>query len=173
MSGTNLTDSQNWVVLVSQHYDKVFGTALALTRHVSLAEDAAQETFLKAFAHRHQFNGQASPATWLHAIAENVCRDLLRRENRNEHADLAQVKAATSGGPSPEDAAHRSQVHAAVRAAMVELPEAMRRTFEQTVILGYSYSEAAAIESVPLGTVASRVARTRMAILHKCKGIEP
>ena len=172
MSGTNLTDSRNWVVLVSQHYDKVFGTALALTRHVSLAEDAAQETFLKAFAHRHQFNGQASPATWLHAIAVNVCSDLLRRERRGDHSSLDLAEASPNDEDGPEASAHRREVHKALREAMKELPEVMRRTFEETIIQGYTYREVAEMEKVSLGTVASRVARTRMAILRKCKGME-
>ena len=45
---------------------------------VQLAEDAAQETFLKAYRHLGSFRGECSEKTWLTGIAINVCRDLLR-----------------------------------------------------------------------------------------------
>ena len=44
----------------------------------SLAQDAVQDTFLKAFRQFHRFRGDADPLTWLTAIAINVCRDYRR-----------------------------------------------------------------------------------------------
>ena len=60
-----------------------FGTDLYRTCFVylsdaHLAEDAMQETFIKAWRARETFRGQASPKTWLTRIAINVCKDMLR-----------------------------------------------------------------------------------------------
>ena len=54
-----------------------------------------------------------------------------------------------------------------LRQALEEMSPPMRRAFEQTVILGYSYRQAAEIEGVSEGTIASRVARTRNALAKK------
>lgn len=49
-----------------------------ILRDVTLAEDAVQDTFLKAFRNIHTFRGESSPKTWLVSIAVNVCRDMRR-----------------------------------------------------------------------------------------------
>ena len=51
-----------------------------MVRDPSAAEDLAQDAFQRAFAALPRFRGDASPRTWLHAIARNVCLDWLRRE---------------------------------------------------------------------------------------------
>lgn len=50
----------------------------AYLKDVSMAEDAVQETFLKAYRHLHAFRGESSEKTWLIRIAINVCRDMQR-----------------------------------------------------------------------------------------------
>ena len=60
-----------------------YGTALLrmcclYLRDYSLAEDAVQETFLKAYARLDSFRGDCSEQTWLMKIAINTCRDMLR-----------------------------------------------------------------------------------------------
>ena len=61
-------------------------------KDAALAQDAVQETFLKAYRHLNDFRGEASEKTWLTAIARNVCRDHLRtpwfkHQNRRTNID--------------------------------------------------------------------------------------
>ena len=129
MTAINLPDSA-WAAVVAENYRKVFGTALALTRHVAQAEDATQETFLRAYRYRHKFNGKASPGTWLHAIAVNVCADILRRERKLSHRGLESAADSPSTDPGPEESTDRRHVHAALREALNSLPDVMRQAFE-------------------------------------------
>lgn len=66
--------------LVSQNQDKLLRTCYLYLRDRQLAEDAVQETFLKAYRSLQAFRGDSSQKTWLTRIAINTCRDLYRSE---------------------------------------------------------------------------------------------
>ncbi len=163
----DLSDSASWPAVVGEHYDDVLRTALAHTRRRGLAEEVAQETFVRAFERHHQFDGQGSLGAWLYRIAVNLSRDVLRRENVRKHAELSQVREASSEEPHPPEVVHRRHLCRVLKQALNEISAPMRRAFEHTVVLGYSYREAAEIEGVSEGTIASRVARTRSALVRK------
>ena len=61
-----------------QHGSRLLRLCTLNLRDASLAQDAVQDTFLKAFKQFHRFRGDADPLTWLTAIAMNVCRDYRR-----------------------------------------------------------------------------------------------
>lgn len=64
--------------LMREHGNAIFRMCYMHLHDVQLAEDAAQETFLKAYRHLGSFRGECSEKTWLTGIAINVCRDFLR-----------------------------------------------------------------------------------------------
>ena len=64
--------------LMREHGNAIFRMCYMHLHDVQLAEDATQETFLKAYRHLGSFRGECSEKTWLTGIAINVCRDLLR-----------------------------------------------------------------------------------------------
>lgn len=64
-----------WMIL---HGSRLLRLCALNLRDASLAQDAVQDTFLKAFRQFHRFRGDADPLTWLTAIALNVCRDYRR-----------------------------------------------------------------------------------------------
>lgn len=64
--------------LIDQHGDGILRLCLIYMGDRQLAEDAFQETFLKAWKHLPDFRGEASPKTWLTRIAVNTCRSMLR-----------------------------------------------------------------------------------------------
>ena len=169
----DLHDSQQWAAAVETYYDRIFRTALSQTRRVALAEEIAQETFVRAFERRDQFDGQGLLGSWLYRIAVNLSRDVLRRENIRSHADLERAEQSASPAPHPPDLVHRKHLCQVLRRELNDLAEPMRRAFEHTVILGYTYREAAEIEGVSEGTIASRVARTRMMLARKCRDMQP
>lgn len=62
-----------------RHYEKdLLRICCMYLRDVSLAEDAVQEAFIKAYKHMDSFRGESSEKTWLFSIAVNVCRDMRR-----------------------------------------------------------------------------------------------
>ena len=163
----NLAIPDTWEHVVRAHYGRVFCTALGQIGRRALAEEVAQETFIRAFERHHQFDGHGSLASWLHRIAVNLSRDVMRRENLRKHASLEQVRDNADGRPQPAEIAHRRHLCHVLKQELERMPQAMRRAFEHTVISGHSYKEAAQIEGVSEGTIASRVARTRSVLARK------
>lgn len=168
----DLADRSAWAAVVERHYDRVYRTALAQTRRTSLAEEIAQETFVRAFERYAQFDGQGSLGAWLYRIAVNLSRDVLRREKVRRHDSLEGAASNSHDDPPPGEVAHRKHLVSALREALSAMSEPMRRAFEHTVMLGYTYKEAAEIEGVSEGTIASRVARTRIALARRCSELD-
>lgn len=64
--------------LMEQYGSRILRLCALYLKDASLAQDAAQETFFKAYRHYEKFRGEASEITWLSRIAVNQCRDILR-----------------------------------------------------------------------------------------------
>ncbi len=166
-SPNTLDNRSTWSDVVHSYYGRIYRTALSQTHRHSLAEEVAQETFIRAFEKRHLFDGRGSLASWLYRIAVNLSRDALRREKVHNHASLSQVGGNASGDPQPPELVHREHLSRVLKEALEQFSEPMRRAFVHTIVMGYSYREAAAIDGVSEGTIASRVSRTRNALAQK------
>lgn len=119
-----------------------------------IADDLAQETYLRAFRALPGYAGRAGVRTWLLGIARRACADHIRTLTRRRRLDAR--LAADRPTPAPDPAA-------AFGAAdlLRALPGDRRAAFTLTQVLGLSYAEAAEVEGVPVGTIRSRVARAR------------
>ena len=74
--------------LMRTHGDRILRLCFVYLHDLHLAEDALQETFLKAWGGYHTFRGDADPLTWLSRIAINVCKDL-HKSAWHRHVNLA------------------------------------------------------------------------------------
>ena len=87
-------------ILYREYYVRVFGLCRRLLNSTPLAEDAAQETFMKAYKNFHKYNAEQPFWQWIAAIANNHCIDLLRQGNRqgalfgDEASELDQLESA-------------------------------------------------------------------------------
>ncbi len=117
---------------------------------VQTADDLTQDTYARAFASLHRFQGRSSARTWLITIARRVCADAVRDAQRSRR--LSTAPAAPVADPAEA---------VAVRALVSSLDPERREAFVLTQILGLSYAEAADVCSCPVGTIRSRVARAR------------
>ena len=108
--------------LVEQYGDGLLRTCLLYLKDYGLAEDAVQETFLRAFRNYHKFEGRSSEKTWLTAIAINVCRTMLRspwrRRNVGEEA-LLLLQAEDPDLPDPTVARAVMQLPGDQRAVVI------------------------------------------------------
>lgn len=129
------------------------------------AADVAQETFLTAQKVLHKYRGESSLSTWLFGIAHNECRREFRKF-RTEPAmlDVDLVAPATGEG---EDALVDRE---ALRQAMARLSSEHREVVMLHELEGLTYEEVAAILSIPVGTVKSRL---HHAFLNLRKAIFP
>jgi RNA polymerase sigma-70 factor (ECF subfamily) len=119
------------------------------------ADDATQETFVRAWRASGSFRGESSARTWLLAIAKRVCYDAIRQRTR---ADRKRDRVIAAGGPMVS-ADHSETL---VLTDLVDGLEPDRRSaFVLTQVLGLSYEETADVVGCPIGTIRSRVARAR------------
>lgn len=164
---------------------------------IAEAEEAAQETLLRAWRARDQFRGESGLRTWLHRIATRVCLDLLR--SRRGRSLPPAVRPASDPGRAPEPAltevewlepipdeqfqgvAHdpaarydqRESVSLAFIAALQSLPARQRAVLLLRDVLGWQAAEtAAALEmSVPAANSALHRARSSMRATHHVTGL--
>jgi RNA polymerase sigma-70 factor, ECF subfamily len=134
------------------------------------ADDLTQETYLRAFAALHRFEGRSAVRTWLLSIARRVCADAVRSRRRRrltlvrEERDLEILAPASGGDPVAEDAA--------VADLLARLDADRREAFVLTQLLGLPYAEAAEVAGCPVGTIRSRVARARADLVDSLGGVK-
>jgi RNA polymerase sigma-70 factor, ECF subfamily len=138
------------------HGSELFGMALRTLGDRGLAEEAVQETFLRAWNAADRFDSElGSLRTWLFAIARNVVIDIGRaRAVRPRLSDHAEVEERVD---PREDPYERALLAWEVEEALRRLGEAHRKVLVETYYRGRPYAEVADELGIPEGTVKSRV----------------
>lgn len=143
---------QMLTAMVEQYEAPLFRTCYMVLKDRGLAEDAVQETFLKAYRAMDHFRGECSEKTWLMRIAMNTCRDMTRMrwfrfEDRTEEPELLMQPVTPCGGYDSLDLA----------SALMKLP----LRYRQVVLLYYyhnmSMAEAAEALNISAATVHKRL----------------
>jgi RNA polymerase sigma-70 factor (ECF subfamily) len=150
---------------------RVYSLCVRIVLDVHAAEDAAQETFLKAFGALPRFDvhGPARCSTWLLTIATHHCLDELRRRKRRPIVDelaLAQLVADVDTAQSANDRAARR----VAEQALAQLSDEHRAVVVLRVLADESVDDTAAILGVAAGTVKSRLARAKEALKDILQG---
>ena len=102
--------------LIREHYSYVFRLASSILNDQDEAEDAVQETFIRASNHVAEFRGDAGIKTWLSAITINVCRSELRKRRTRDllGKTMGAIQSIVGKPPDPEDQAAQNDLHAAI-----------------------------------------------------------
>ena len=145
---------------MERHAHEVIGLCRAMVRDGHLAEDLAQEVFSRAFTGLNQFRGEASPRTWLLAIARNRCIDHLRSVNR----DPWRGAPDREGDPDhyPDERPLASDLiarRAEIASAMEQLTEGERAMVILRYRHGLEYDELAHVFGLREGAVRMRISR--------------
>lgn len=148
--------------MLEEEGDRLLRLCTLYLKDRNLAEDAVQESFLRAFQHMDEFRGQAAMATWLTRIAINVCKGYLRSPwhwRRLPAQVLEQLPAP--GMPETDDTLPRAVM-------------ALSRPYREVILLYYYQQlkgrEIAEILHVPLSTVTVRLSRARRQLKEQLKG---
>jgi RNA polymerase sigma-70 factor (ECF subfamily) len=142
--------------LVRQHHQGVIQVVYRMCGDGELAEDAAQEAFIRAWTHLADFRPGTSLRNWLYRIATNAALDVLRREAKI--ADLALENLSLQDRHSgPEAVFLQKENQVTVQQAIMALTEASRSVLVLREYGGLSYQEIASALDIPLGTVMSRL----------------
>lgn len=155
-------------MIVERHQRAVYTTCYRMLRDSQLAEDAAQDAFLRAWNAIDTFRG-GMVRPWLLRIATNRTYDVLRSRARRPAQSLdAQLfesepewSTHVSGAEHPEHFTSRGELSTILESALAMLPEDQRLAIVLSDVQGYPYDEIAKIAGVAVGTVKSRISRGR------------
>ncbi len=131
-------DKEAFEKLYETYYMRVYSFAMTLAGDRSLAEEIAQETFLRAFSSGGAFRRESSEMTWLCAIARNLFHDEMRRQKKTTELP------AGMEAPGVTDAGHRVEekdLSFRIHMALHELGEPYREVFELRVFGELSFRQ--------------------------------
>lgn len=138
---------------------KLFGICLRILNDRGEAEEALQETYVKVWRSADKFaSGNASPISWLAAIARNTAIDRYRKK-KPETAEIEEAEVIADEAPSPEANTIMSDDMQSLNACMAELDEKHASAIRNVYLGGWSYNEAAEELDVPLNTVKTWIRR--------------
>jgi len=145
--------------LVERHYGSLVGYLYRmLNGNRLLAEDLAQETFLRALRAIDRYHYPRSFKAWLYAIATNLARSHYdRAETRYVMAGDETLERLTDDGEGIEDNLIQQADQNRVAGLLAELPDQQREALILRYAQGLSIAEIASVQNVPAGTVKSRV----------------
>jgi RNA polymerase sigma factor (sigma-70 family) len=154
---------------VRRFQGRVYGLAMTMLRDPALAEEVAQETFVRAWRYAPTYDARRGRvATWLLAIARNLAIDIARVKPAvpTDPAVLAAELGALEHDALP-DVGERERV----RGALAALPDDQRRALVLAVYGGRTAREISDLDSVALGTVKTRI-RAAMLKLQASLGVD-
>lgn len=142
--------------LVRIHAQGVLNVVYRMCGDMLVAEDAAQETFIRAWQNLSSYRPGTPLRNWLYRIAFNAGMDMLRK-NRRIVPDNIEDLHLTDGLPGPESLASQNERTAMVQRAILSLPDASRAVLVLREYEGLSYQEISSTLDIPVGTVMSRL----------------
>jgi len=158
-------DSQAFSRLVGMYAKPVYNLCYRMLGNPQDAEDAAQETFLRAYRALDRYDPQRKFATWLLSIAANYCIDQHRRVRPQlvSLEETAQVELRQSE-PGPERQALALETHHEVQHLLRSLPARDRAAVILYYWYAYSYAEIARALSVSESALKARLHRARRSL---------
>jgi len=143
--------------LLDRYETKVFRMALTFLKDHARAEDVTQEIFLKLWQALPDYDGRASPGTWLYSIARNTCLSALRS---NSYRKVLPPDVTAE----PAIPARTVITEIELQQSIDRLPETQRTVITLFYLQEKSIDEVARMLGIPEGTVKSHLHRARLAL---------
>ena len=159
--------------LLTRYERPIFALIYRMVRDRTLAEDLAQEAFIRAFNAIHSYNPRYKFSSWIFKIANNHTIDHLRKKrldtisiDGSPHASSSEETAQTrivveATDETPEEYVEHRELGSLIERAIGELRPEYRNVVLLRHVEGYSYDEIAEILDLPLGTVKTYLHRAR------------
>ncbi|MGA2147429.1 MAG: sigma-70 family RNA polymerase sigma factor [Bryobacteraceae bacterium] len=162
--------------LVRRYENKIFRLALHITQNREDAEDVLQESFLKAYEHLDQFQGNSKFYTWIVRIAVNQALMKLRRRKTDKSVSLDEqfdtgedtlVREIAAWDENPEQQFSREELGEILESAIQSLEPPYRSVFVLRDIEDFSTEETAQSLDLSIPAVKSRLLRARLQLREK------
>ena len=169
--------------LIRRYERPVFSLVVRMVRDRAMAEDLAQETFIKVLNHIDRYVPEFKFSSWLFKIANNLAIDHLRKrqlptvsiDGAPDATTAAQVEATAfeiaSGDESALDELEAKELGSAIERAIARLRPEYRSCIMLRHVEGRSYEEIAATLDLPLGTVKTYIHRARHELRKALEGV--
>jgi RNA polymerase sigma-70 factor (ECF subfamily) len=151
--------------IVQRWQHRIVSLAWRFCRDRAMAEDMAQEVFIKVYRALGSFRGDSTFSTWLTSIALNTCRSRVRTDRR--HAASLDPACTVAEGAGTEQALEDRQRDEAVRRAVLTLPERYRDAILMFYFGEKDLAETARLLGIPEGTLKARLHRGRELLKRK------
>lgn len=156
-------DRAAFATIYERHYGRVLRVAWRMLGQQALAEDIAQEVFIRAWHALPDFEIRARLSTWLYRVTVNACLDHLKsgRRRYERQADEGVLEQRRAGDPSPQAQVIAAQREALVTEAVARLPAKYRAVVVLRDIEERPYKEIHEILGLPVTTLKMRAIRGR------------
>jgi RNA polymerase sigma-70 factor, ECF subfamily len=156
-------DLDAFAVLVRRHQPAVYRVALRMLGSEADAQDAAQETFVRAWRALPRFRGDSATSTWLYRIVTRRSLDVLAARRPSESLEAAPAPAGTD----PAEAAEQHERLRAVARAVAALPPEQRAALVLREFEGLPYDQIAEVLDTTVPTVKGRIHRARTTVIRE------
>ncbi len=154
--------------LFDRHYAQVYRTAAAITRDNAVAEDVAQDCFLKLHQYAHRIDVSLPLAPWLYRVTVNLSYTWIsRRQKRKISLEALVDRLMSPAGSAPDQMAEHNETQHHVRQAISELHFNQRVVIVLHYLCGLSLEEIAEMLDCPVGTIKSRLYYARESLRHR------
>ena len=169
-------DATGFSNLIRRYEGKIFRLAQHITQNREDAEDVLQETFLKAYTHLDQFQGNSKFYTWVVRIAVNQALMKLRKRKTDRTVSMDEgidtgedivTREIATWEPSPEEQYSREELAEILDSAVQSLAPPYRTVFVLRDIEDLSTEETAAALELSVPAVKSRLLRARLQLREK------
>ena len=165
--------------LVYRYKDRLYNFIYRIVNDVELAEDLAQDTFLKVYTKKDSFKELYKLSTWMYTIAKNLAFTELRKKKRRKTSSFSEIskddweiQVSDPTSKAIEDEIMNEEKRRNIQNALLQISIDFRTIIILRDIQELSYEDISKIIEVPVGTVKSRINRGREKLYQLLKGKE-
>ncbi len=162
-------DKEAYRFLLERYKNLVYRLAFRMLGDCDMAEDVVQEAFLIGYQHLERLRNASAFASWIAAIARNVCGNLMREKKITsvslDYLTESGMEPSLPANPPKEDA----ELLKALRKAIAKIPDKYREIIELHYTEDYACEKIAAFLNLSRGAVLTRLYRARKHILNVLK----
>ena len=169
-------DVQAFNQLVTRYKDRLYNFLYRFVNDVELAEDLAQDTFLKVYTNKDSYKELYKFSTWMYTIAKNLAFTELRKKKRRKTSSFSEIskddweiQVADPTSEAIEDEIMNAEKRRNIQNALLQISIDFRTIIILRDIQELSYDEISKILEIPIGTIKSRINRGRIQLAEKMK----